>query len=81
MYQVLPGDAQVAAFKESAIQGELLVCRECLVEGDLSGDSLDEFFVNRAAFIMELTTKIRLTTMPLWRPSYENLQKSAEAMK
>jgi len=51
MYQVLPGDAQVAAFKESAIQGELLVCRECLVEGDLSGDSLDEFFVNRAAFI------------------------------
>jgi len=51
IYHVLPGDAQVDVFKQSGIEGEHLVCRECLVEGDLSGDSLDEFFVNRAAFI------------------------------
>ena len=48
---VLPGDAQVQEFAESGIDGEMLVCRECLVEGDLSGADLHEFFKNRAAFI------------------------------
>ena len=47
----LPGDAQVKEFRESGIGGETLVCRECLVEGDLSGADLNEFFENRAAFI------------------------------
>jgi hypothetical protein len=51
IYHVLPGDAQVEAFKQSGIAGEILVCRECLIEGDLNGDGLDEFFINRAAFI------------------------------
>ncbi|HYJ91106.1 MAG TPA: hypothetical protein VEV84_07350 [Pyrinomonadaceae bacterium] len=51
IYHVLPGDAQIEAFEQSGIEGELLVCREVLVEGDLSGESLDEFFTNRAAFI------------------------------
>src|SRR5438552_1322160 len=36
----LPGDAQVKEFRESGIGGETLVCRECLVEGDLSGADL-----------------------------------------
>ena len=48
---VLPGDAYVQEFKESSIGGEMLVCRECLVEGDLSGADLDEFFENRSALI------------------------------
>lgn len=47
---MLPGDAQVEAFKESGIEGEMLVCREALVEGDVTGETLDEFFINRAAF-------------------------------
>jgi hypothetical protein len=50
IYHILPGDAQVEAFKESGIEGALLVCREALVEGDLSGETLDELFINRAAF-------------------------------
>jgi len=50
IYHVLPGDAQVQAFKDSGIEAEMLVCREALVEGDVSGGTLDEFFVNRAAF-------------------------------
>jgi len=48
---VLPGDAHVDDFLESGIEGEMLVCREALVEGDISGGSLDEFFANRAAYI------------------------------
>jgi len=53
IYLMLPGDAQVGAFKNSGIDGELLVCRECLIEGDVSGETLDEFFINRSAFINE----------------------------
>jgi hypothetical protein len=53
IYHVLPGDAQVEAFRESGIEGEMLVCREGLIEGDISGDSLDEFFINRASFMNE----------------------------
>lgn len=51
IYHVLPGDAQVNEFKQTGIEGELLVCREALIEGDLSGDTSDEFFNNRAAFL------------------------------
>ena len=50
---VLPGDAYVKEFRESGIEGEMLVCRECLVEGGLGGADLNEFFENRAAFIRE----------------------------
>jgi hypothetical protein len=50
IYHMLPGDAQVEAFKQSGIEGEILVCREALIEGDITGETLDEFFVNRAAF-------------------------------
>jgi len=49
IYHVLPGDAQVEDFRQTGLQGELLVCREALVDGDVSGETLDEFFNNRAA--------------------------------
>jgi hypothetical protein len=48
---VLPGDATVATFKETNIEGKIAICRECLIEGDLSGDTLAKFWNNRAAFI------------------------------
>ena len=53
IYHVLPGDAQVADFQETGLEGEMLVCREAFIEGDLSGDTLDEFFSTRAAFIKQ----------------------------
>jgi hypothetical protein len=48
IYHVLPGDAQVEDFRQTGLQGEVLVCREALIDGDLSGGTLDEFFNNRA---------------------------------
>jgi hypothetical protein len=48
---VLPGDALAETFKESGIEGEIVVCRECLIEGDLKAESLDAFWRVRAAFI------------------------------
>ena len=50
---VLPGDALTENFKKTKIDGEIIVCRECLVEGDVKADSLEDFWQARAAFIEE----------------------------
>jgi len=51
IFHVLPGDAIVETFQNSGIEGEVIVCRECLVDGSLAGGTLDEFWNNRADFI------------------------------
>jgi Domain of unknown function (DUF1835) len=48
---VLAGDALAANFKNAGIEGEIIVCRECLIEGDLQAESLEDFWRVRAAFI------------------------------
>ena len=48
---VLPGDSLVETFKRSGIEGDIAICRECLVEGDVSGDTLPEFWETRARFL------------------------------
>ncbi len=50
---VLPGDATLGAFHDSGIEGEIAVCRECLVVGDVSGSTLPQFWENRARFLAE----------------------------
>ncbi len=51
-YHVLPGDAVAAEFKKTNIEGEVIVCRECLVVGDVDADSLPDFWDQRARFIL-----------------------------
>lgn len=48
---VLPGDALTETFQQTNISGEVIVCRECLVDGDVKADSLEEFWITRARFI------------------------------
>jgi hypothetical protein len=48
-YHIVNGDALRAQFPKN-ITGEVIVARECLVDGDVHGDSLDEFFTTRANF-------------------------------
>ena len=48
---VLPGDSLAEEFKKTGIEGEIVVCRECLVTGDKSGTTLDEFWDRRSNFI------------------------------
>lgn len=50
---VLAGDALAGDFKNCAIDGEIIVCRECLVEGDVKAASLEEFWQARAHFITD----------------------------
>ncbi|MBA2380119.1 MAG: DUF1835 domain-containing protein [Blastocatellia bacterium] len=49
---VLPGDSLSAQFAEADIAGDIVVFRECLVVGDISGEDLDEFWQLRANFLM-----------------------------
>lgn len=51
IYHVLPGDSLVETFKKSGLEGEIIVCRETLVTGDLDGETLDEFWDTRANYI------------------------------
>ncbi len=48
---VLPGDAQVEEFRKSEMDGDVIVCREALITGDVDADSLPEFWDQRARFI------------------------------
>ena len=48
---VLPGDALTESFRKTNIDGEIVVCRECLVEGDVKAENPEDFWQARAAFI------------------------------
>jgi hypothetical protein len=48
---VLAGDALADNFNGSGIEGKPVVCRECLVEGDVRAASLEDFWKVRAGFI------------------------------
>ncbi len=52
IYHVLPGDAVAEEFKKTKINGELIVCRECLAVGDVDADILPDFWEQRARFIL-----------------------------
>jgi len=48
---VLPGDALAHNFNNSGIEGETVICRECLVEGNVRAENLEDFWKVRAEFI------------------------------
>jgi hypothetical protein len=51
IYHVLNGDALVERFKATGLAGEMVVARECLVEGDFGGETLFEFYETRANYL------------------------------
>ena len=52
IYHVLPGDSLATEFRNTKIDGDVIVCRECLIAGDVDADSLPEFWEQRARFIL-----------------------------
>lgn len=52
IYHVLPGDAQVEVFGQSGIAGEVIICREALIHGPIDADDLEQFWSDRAHFIV-----------------------------
>jgi hypothetical protein len=49
-YHILNGDSLGQQFPED-IEGEIIIARECFVEGDVKGTNLDELFASRAKFL------------------------------
>ena len=47
----MPGDSLTDNFRQTGIDGEIVVCRECLIEGDVKAETLDEFWKLRASFL------------------------------
>ncbi|TDE18252.1 DUF1835 domain-containing protein [Dyadobacter psychrotolerans] len=50
-YHILNGDALLDFFPETILSGEIIVARECLVDGPQNGETLEEFWETRASFI------------------------------
>lgn len=50
---ILNGDALKTQFPKS-IEGEKIIARECLVDGNVTGNSLEELFANRSRFLVEV---------------------------
>lgn len=52
IYHVLPGDAQFEDFRKSGIPGEVIVFREAFITGPLGAIDVNEFWDQRARFIL-----------------------------
>ena len=50
-YHILNGDALLDFFPESILSGEIIVARECLVDGPQDGETLETFWETRSNFI------------------------------
>ena len=51
VYNILNGDSLAYSFPDAKIEGETVVIREALIEGELSGDSLHNFWQSRAKYL------------------------------
>jgi hypothetical protein len=51
VYHILNGDSLAYSFPDAKIEGEIIVIREALISGDLSGDNLHEFWHSRASHL------------------------------
>ncbi|TCC89192.1 DUF1835 domain-containing protein [Pedobacter frigiditerrae] len=51
IHHILNGDALAYSFHNSKITGDIIVFREALIDGNLSGDNLNDFWHSRAKYI------------------------------
>ncbi len=51
VYHILNGDSLAYSFPDAKMEGEVVVMREALIDGELSGDSLHDFWQSRARFL------------------------------
>ncbi|MDH3493883.1 MAG: DUF1835 domain-containing protein [Acidobacteriota bacterium] len=51
LIHVLPGDSLAGPFEKTGIDGEVVVCRECFVDGDTQAQDLAGLWKNRSAFL------------------------------
>lgn len=54
MVHIANGDALAGTLRESTILGQLIVCREALIDGPVSSDTMEDFWQERARYIQEV---------------------------
>lgn len=77
---VLSGSSLEVPFGETQIEGEVFTCRECLVDGDVQAESLEEFWSTRESFLNEnypkedgfYEEKVKNEFIRLWNSSEGN---------
>lgn len=74
VFHVLPGDSLVETFKKTNIEGEITVCRECLVEGDLLSKNLNEFWRVRENYLNSVYPKTDNFYRESVKSEFEKLQ-------
>jgi hypothetical protein len=52
-YHILNGDCLAGQLEQTNLEGVIITCRECLVEGPSQSGSLDDFYLDRAAYIQK----------------------------
>ncbi|MBK9331301.1 MAG: DUF1835 domain-containing protein [Ignavibacteria bacterium] len=50
-YHILNGDCLVVLFNQTNINQDIIICRECLIDGNVHADSIADFWKTRAKFI------------------------------
>lgn len=50
-YNILNGDSLAYSFPDAKLEGDIIVVREGLIDGDLSGNNLQDFWRSRAKFL------------------------------
>lgn len=51
IYNILNGDSLAYSFPDTKIEGDVIVVREALIDGDLSGDNLHDLWQSRAKYM------------------------------
>jgi hypothetical protein len=63
VYNILNGDALAYSFPDAKIEGDIIVVREDLIDGDLSGDNLHDFWQSRAKSLKTTTSEYNTTVV------------------
>ena len=50
VYNILNGDALAFSFPDAEVEGDIVVMREALIDGNLSGNNLNDFWQSRAKY-------------------------------
>lgn len=53
IYHVLNGDCLADQLRQTKINQDFIVCRECLIDGSISADNISDFWTIRANFIAD----------------------------
>lgn len=58
-FHILNGDSLHYTFAETQLEGQCIICRECLIDGPVQAKDLDNFWAIRASYLAQTHGEIR----------------------